>query len=68
MRSWDSIGVHDLSVLPPDLTPTGRRSDRCWKVEHATSPQGGFGCTRIAGHTGRHAAGDGRFVRAVWTR
>lgn len=66
--AWDSVGQLDLSTLPPDLTPRGRRPDRCWRVEHATSPHGGFGCTRLAGHTGRHAAGDGTVIRAVWPR
>lgn len=63
---WDSINLHDLSKLPPDLTPVGRWRDRCWKITHAHSPHGGFGCTRLAGHTGRHAAGDGEVIRAVW--
>lgn len=46
--------------LPPDLTPCGRGTGGCpatWIV---------FACTRHEGHTGRHAAGDGSRVVAVW--
>lgn len=69
MTQWDSIGMAPglYHTLPRDLTPSGRRPNRCWRVTHATSPQGGFGCTRLAGHTGRHAAGDGDRIRAVWS-
>ena len=35
----------------------------------ATNDEGhphGLICTRLPGHTGRHAAGDGDFIVAVW--
>jgi hypothetical protein len=49
---WDSVNLVDHSRLPPDLTPPGKRSDRCWKVERASSPLGRFACTRIHGDSG----------------
>jgi hypothetical protein len=55
--AWD---CHDdgVGTLPPDLT--GYQEQPCgqlWRV---------WGCTRRAGHTGRHAAGTGREIVAVW--
>ena len=32
----------------------------------AYEPHGGYGCTRPADHTGRHAAGTGVSIVAVW--
>ena len=57
---WDKGGP---TSLPPDLTASllpGSRHCRAW--HH----QWGLICTRHAGHTGRHAAGDGDFIVAVW--
>jgi hypothetical protein len=50
----------EIGALPPDLTPTlvafvcevGR-----WR---------GWYCSRARGHTGRHAAGNGTHIVAVW--
>ena len=57
---WDEGGP---TSLPPDLTPRllpGARHCRAWHHPH------GLICTRLLGHTGRHAAGDGDFIVAVW--
>ncbi|MGN8245265.1 hypothetical protein ACTHAM_002384 [Cellulomonas soli] len=58
-----------------DLT----RGARCWPLGWCMARSGlveqvgqqqlrAFVCTRIAAHTGRHAAGDGLRVHAVWGR
>lgn len=61
-RSW-SVMTHRLSVwdrrLPPDLTGDNPRI--CAAANH-----GMFTCTRHRDHTGRHAAGDGDHIVAVW--
>ena len=45
----------------PDLTPSAHTMAPCcgagWR---------GLVCTRLRGHTGRHAAGDGQHIVAVW--
>ena len=75
-REWDSIGeVWAYNRLPLDLTPGGL-PDRpaCWRVDTGIgarrAPTGGlhrsWQCTRPVRHTGRHAAGDGVRIRAVW--
>lgn len=49
--------------LPPDLTRHER--NHCYRL----NPFGHWGhwaCTRRFGHGGRHAAGDGKHIRAVW--
>ena len=53
---WVSRGKTD--GLPPALMVSGAK---CHKIG-----MGGYYCTRIAGHTGRHAAEGTRFVLAVW--
>lgn len=56
---WDEGGP---TSLPPDLTPSrppGAGHCRAWHPH-------GLICSRRAGHTGRHAAGDGDFIVAVW--
>jgi hypothetical protein len=74
--SWDSISTLDYEGLPPDLTPGGVEGrPACWRVETGIKaeqrPTGGiwksWACTRPVGHTGRHAAGDGEKIRAVWS-
>lgn len=45
----------------PDLT--GEAVPGC----PAADPSGGFLCTRREGHSGRHAAGTGRSIVAVWS-
>jgi hypothetical protein len=47
----------------PDLT-TGLARDRPYCK--AREPRKDFWCTRLLGHTGRHAAGDGTRIVAVW--
>ena len=56
---WDEDGP---IVLPPDLTPwLPFGAPHCG----ATNSRGLI-CTRLLGHAGRHAAGDGDFIVAVW--
>lgn len=73
--AWNSAGIKaglDYEKLPVDLTPGGIEGrPACWRA--AGRPLAGFGgiwkswlCTRPVGHTGRHAAGDGLRIRAVW--
>ena len=54
---WDG----PTESLPPDLTPIGGVAvcGEWWGTRH---------CTRRAGHTGRHAAGTGERIVAVWPR
>ena len=59
-RDWivgDYGLAYDEANLPPDIT--GEQGD-CPAIYEL------FLCTRPTGHTGRHAAGDGRFIVAVW--
>jgi hypothetical protein len=68
---WDSLDWHvDMQYhrLPVDLTPGGVEGrEVCWRSWRTTSGRwGSWLCTRPAGHTGRHAAGDGVRIRAVW--
>jgi len=44
--------------LPPDLTVD--------LGPHCDSTSAGWSCTRQRGHTGRHAAGNGERIVAVW--
>jgi hypothetical protein len=46
-------------ILPPDLTPDGAT----WCREFSAL---GWLCTRAPSHTGRHAAGTGDHIIAVW--
>lgn len=55
---WDEGGP---TSLPPDLTSRMPGARHCC-AEHPH----GLVCTRLPGHTGRHAAGDGDFIVAVW--
>ena len=56
---WDEGGP---TSLPPDLTPwLPFGAPHCG----ATNSRGLI-CTRLLGHTGRHAAGDGQHIVAVW--
>ena len=56
---WDEGGP---TSLPPDLTPSLLPAARLCCADHPH----GLICTRLPGHTGRHAAGDGDFIVAVW--
>ena len=57
---WSHRDEGGPTNLPPDLTPSLLPG-----VRHCCAPHG-LVCTRLAGHTGRHAAGDGDFILAVW--
>jgi hypothetical protein len=63
MRAGYTWTVHDSGVqrenLPPDLTLIN--SVVC-PGRHPV----GYWCTRPEGHTGRHAAGNGTHILAVW--
>jgi len=61
-RSWVSweLELSDrekMRTLPPDLSPVG--TPICGAGTRVT-------CTRPPGHTGRHAAGNGVYIVAVW--
>lgn len=58
-REWEWTTGDDAKHLPTDLTPS-LNDDPCYAGFH------GWGCTRVRGHTGRHAAGDSRKILAVW--
>ena len=60
---WACLDKDAKASLPPDLTPSllpGAGRCNAWYHPH------GLICTRLSGHTGRHAAGDGDFIVAVW--
>lgn len=64
---WDalSLDLDDVTILPPDLLGLDHPADPC-DIE---GPPGlRLNCTRPIGHTGRHHAGDGLHVHAVWNR
>jgi hypothetical protein len=68
VQEWS---IHDIdpkirdSVLPPNLLSTQPKGQYCLQF-HGRYWPGGFVCTRLTKHTGRHAAGyNGRIV-AVW--
>lgn len=50
-----------LTEFVPDLNAWRWAGEVCW--ETSTS---GYTCTRPPGHTGRHAAGTGQQIVAVW--
>lgn len=60
-REWSLWSEGGPYALPPDNTPSllpvARLCCAGWR---------GFVCTRLPGHTGRHAAGEGDFIVAVW--
>lgn len=47
----------------PDLTPNFPGD---WGRDYCPSESEGGVCTRLEGHTGRHAAGNGDRIIAVW--
>lgn len=57
---WSVENPELVPGLPPDTT-RGRWPHLC-----TARVRSDWACTRIAGHTGRHAAGDGEHVVAVW--
>lgn len=59
MWEWTEADADSRSSLPPDLTGM----DWC----PATWKRDKYGCTRPPGHLGRHAAGDGDYITAVWS-
>jgi hypothetical protein len=57
LRSWTADRPDPR--LPPDLCRN--QGSTCVAIgDHS------YICTRSAGHTGRHAAGTGRYIVAVW--
>ena len=63
MATTTTDWVYDVMKLQPlihDFT-------RCTPSDCPAQHDGGYWCTRQAGHTGRHAAGTGRQIVAVWT-
>ncbi len=57
--------LYGTGAMVPDLTRS------CWPSVCTARTRRSLGtahwtCTRRAGHTGRHAAGDGCFILAVW--
>lgn len=50
-------------ALPPDTTLRDTTDMRGCHAEH---PAGDLICTRLEDHTGRHAAGNGDHIVAVW--
>ena len=64
VNEWSRRDGSGPANLPPDLTPRLLPSARHCRAWHH---QWGLICTRRAGHTGRHAAGDGNFIIAVWS-
>jgi len=63
-RSWASweFGLSDgekLRILPPDLLAYLNGGPICGATARVT-------CTRLPSHTGRHAAGNGVYIIAVW--
>lgn len=60
-REWSPWSEGGPTAPIPDLTPSAHTMAPCcgagWR---------GFVCTRLPGHTGRHAAGDGQHIVAVW--
>jgi len=60
--SWTHTIEVGYESLPPDLIPTIYSPDvACWARD-----RGGYVCTRLKDHSGRHAAGDGVKTVAVW--
>lgn len=62
-REWtwtpDGQAVLSYEQLPPDYTPDD-------DLPQCGAWRNGYGCTRQPGHTGRHAAGTGERIVAVW--
>jgi hypothetical protein len=60
---WGAPEDDEAGLLPPDPLPT-LREPYC---EHSGDGEfGWYTCTRLPGHTGRHAASDGELIVAVW--
>lgn len=69
LRAWTWVppelqppgaAIVEYDALPPDLLWLNEDSRYC-QVDHDV-----FTCTRVPGHTRRHAAGDGHRIVAVW--
>lgn len=59
-QEWEAGGVSTVPDLTPNWLPKGRRS--C----PSSHSRWGYFCTRLEDHTGRHAAGTGFHIVAVW--
>lgn len=57
---WSSGGDTAYEDLPPDMMADDLDVRECFDL-HGT-----LFCTRRHGHSGRHAAGDGERIVAVW--
>lgn len=67
LAEWNSAGSANRVRLPPDLT--NRSTGQCGILLRWTDSDDrnrAWVCTRRTGHMGRHAAGDGHHIRAVW--
>lgn len=64
---WDRFDAGDDVELPPDLTPASSITGGCpQQWVRMDRPNVVWACTRPGGHTGRHAAGTGTHIVAVW--
>lgn len=65
MTAWTWLDAPE-DALPPDLTGVGVWP--CWQAKRVAMAEtaGILVCTRGRGHTGRHAAGNGIQIVAVW--
>lgn len=60
---WACLDKDAKASLPPDLTPSLLPGAHHCCARH---PNGCI-CTRLPGHTGRHAAGTGSHIIVVWS-
>lgn len=61
-KEWEVADEESVLDCPPDFTGLRGCYQRCNEVQGDDD----WVCTRIPGHTGRHAAGDGEHINAVW--
>lgn len=64
-REWAATGEWREELLPPDTTVRPINLDT-WCGAVAPHTFSVLVCTRLPGHTGRHAAGTGWRIIAVW--
>lgn len=61
VNEWSLWSEGGPTAPIPDLTPAPHTMTPC-----CSAGWRGLVCTRLPGHTGRHAAGDGQHIVAVW--
>ena len=67
MSTW-SYEPGNTATLPQDLTSLHPcQFGHTYCAAEIEDDGGLWSCTRITGHTGRHAAGDGDKILAVWS-